>query len=191
MPWCLTGGVSSRGLSRRMERARMKPSLLAWAVVGVLCCGLAFAAEPRTFRLGKMEIAYDPGRWSSERGRESSVTMLPIGALAQSLTPVVITRASESRGLDDCSVLARQVLRQDLYVEPTTSPMGVAERPAIRFTAHTRCRNSTPSGVAICTYHAGSGYVLSMTIASCRTGGGGLGGPDTLDEFTQGIRFVP
>lgn len=163
---------------------------LAVSLACSLYLGCAFASEPRTFRLGKMEIAYDPERWSPEPGGEGSVTMRPVGAMAKAFVPVSITRTPSS-GIDTCNVLARQELRQDLYEEPTTSPMEIGGLSATQFMAHTRCRNATPMGFSICTYHAGSAYLLSVTIASCRAGGGSPFGPDPLHELVQGMRFIP
>ena len=147
------------------------------------------AAEPQSFVFGQMEIAYDGERWKLEAGSESRITMIPAAALATASSPVSITRAL-SDGIDGCGALARLELGEDLYQKPTTSPTEISGLPAIRFTAHTRYRNATPEGVAICTYRAGSAYLLTMTIAGCRSGGR-LGGPDPIQELTQGIRFVP
>lgn len=148
------------------------------------------AVERRTLRIEKMEIAYDAARWSSLPRSENRGTMRAVGALAGEVSSVAVTYVP-SQGVEGCDVLARRELQRDLYEEPKASVLEIAGLPAMRFTAHTRCRNATPMGVAICVPHAGAAYLLTSTIIDCRSGAGNpFGGPDPVHELTQGIRFI-
>ena len=73
---------------------------------------------------------------------------------------------------------------------PTSQAVEIAGLAALRFVAHTRCRNATPQGVVICTHNRGSAFLLTMSLVSCR---GGAGSPfsltDPLQELMDGIRF--
>jgi hypothetical protein len=58
--------------------------------------------------------------------------------------------------------------------------------------AHTRCRNATPIGIAVCVPHRGIGYVLVNRSDDCRTvGGNPFSGMDWFENLIKGIRFTP
>jgi hypothetical protein len=149
----------------------------------------ALAAEPRTLRLGHMELVYDAERWIAERSNDNLVTMRPIGAIAEMHGPVSVSR-KPSDGIDNCEGLARIELPGSLYEKPTGQAVEVAGLAALRFVAHTRCRNATPQGVVICIHNRGSTFLLTMNLVSCR---GRAGSPfsrtDPLQELIGGIRF--
>jgi hypothetical protein len=149
----------------------------------------ALAAEPRTLRLGHMEIVYDAERWIAERSNDNLVTMRPIWALAEGRVPVSVSR-KPSDGTDSCEGLARIELPEWLYQKPTSQAVEVAGLAALRFVAHTRCRNATPQGVVICIHDRGSTFLLTMNMVNC---GDRFGSPssrtDHLQELIDGIRF--
>jgi hypothetical protein len=125
----------------------------------------ALAAEPRTLRLGHMELVYDAERWITERSNDNPVTMRPIGAIAEMHGPVSVSR-KPSDGIDSCEGLARIELPGSLYEKPTSQTVEVARLAALRFVAHTRCRNATPQGVVICIHKRGSAFLLTMNLVS-------------------------
>jgi hypothetical protein len=95
-----------------------------------LACLLSFAssaltAEPRTLRLGHMELVYDAERWMPERPNDNLVTMRPIGAIAEMHGPVSVSR-KPSDGIDSCEGLARVELPESLYQKPTSQAVEVA-----------------------------------------------------------------
>ena len=137
----------------------MAPSLLTRAIAVLLCflwLGTSIKAEPRTLRLGEMELAFDAGRWRAESVSENAVNMQPIGAIVRAPDPVLVSRAA-SDGIDNCQALARRQLSDSFYEEATVNAIEVAGVTAIRLVAHTRCRNAMPRGVAICAQYRGSG----------------------------------
>jgi hypothetical protein len=160
------------------------------AACAVLVAGLAAAAEPGALRLGEMELVYDTARWRVESAGENSVTLQPVGDAARTLDPVMVDRGPGSE--KDCERLARRRLVDRTYEEATASAAEIAGRPAVRLTAHTRCRNAMPRGVVICVEHRGTAYLLSATRPGCRSGGRNLfSGIDPLLELAGGVRFQP
>src|SRR5260221_650971 len=132
----------------------------------LLACLLGFgssalAAEPRTLRIGHMELVYDAERWMAEPSNDNLVTMRPIGAIAEMHGPVSVSR-SPSDGVDSCDGLARIELPESLYEKPTSQAVELGGLPAFRFVAHSRCRNATPRGVVICTHNRGGAFLLTM-----------------------------
>jgi hypothetical protein len=166
----------------------------ATRTAALLACLLGFgssvlATEPRTLRLGHMELVYDAERWMAEPSSDNLVTMRPIGAIAEMHGPVFVSR-SPNDGVDSCEGLARIELPESLYEKPISQAIELAGLGAFRFVAHTRCRNATPQGVVICTHNRGSAFLLTMRILSCRSGPGSpFSRSDPLQELVGGIRF--
>jgi hypothetical protein len=149
----------------------------------------ALAAEPRTLRLGHMELVYDAQRWIAERSNDNLVTMRPIGAIAERHGPVSVSR-KPSDGIDSCEGLARIELPEWLYRPPTRQAVEVAGLAALRFVAHTRCRNLTPQGVVICIHNRGSAFLLTLNMVNCGDRfGNRFSRTDRLQELIGGIRF--
>ena len=133
----------------------------------------ALAAEPRTLRLGHMELVYDAERWIAERSNDDFVTMRPIGAIWH-----------------------RQLRRIGAYWTAGVALPG-ADQPAGRSCRARRLmvRRAHPlpqphaSGVVICIHNRGSAFLLTMNMVNC----GGRGSPflrtDLLQELIGGIRF--
>jgi hypothetical protein len=114
--------------------------------------------------------------------------MRPIGAIAEMHGPVSVSR-KPSDGIDSCEGLARIELPGSLYEKPTSQAVEAAGLAALRFVAHTRCRNATPQGVVICIHNRGSAF-LSMNLVSCRSRAGSpFSRTDPLQELIGGIRF--
>ncbi|RZI38760.1 hypothetical protein EGT07_32555, partial [Herbaspirillum sp. HC18] len=128
------------------------------------------AADPRSLRLGDVEVVYDGERWNAEAAGQDGFAMQPIGTAARKLDPVHISKVP-SESAEACTALARSRLPISLYDEPTAAPIDIAGVRAIRLTAHTRCRNAMPQGVVVCAYHRGNSYLLTASKAGCRSGG--------------------
>jgi hypothetical protein len=183
--------------SARQREAQVRSSGKQLSSAGIAACALilvmaagAAAAEPRSHRLGEMELVYDAARWRAEPANGRSVTLQPIGEAAGKLDPVMVDRGPAGDG--GCEHLARGKLAAGPYAEPAIATMEIAGRPAIRITAHTRCRNAMPRGVVICVEHRGSAYLLSATVPGCRSGARNLfSGIDPLMELAGGVRFPP
>jgi len=171
--------------------ARAKASLLPGAFLLAACLAPDMAAaEPRTLRLGDMELAYDGERWRAEPDGDRAVTMRPAGAIERKLDPITLTWAP-AEGIEGCRTLAARAF-SDLYEQPEAGPIEIAGTPGIRLAAHTRCRNATPTGVVACVPYRGSVYLLTATQTSCRSPGFNLfSGIDPLRELLDGMRFLP
>jgi hypothetical protein len=171
--------------------ARRRGFLEPVALAMLLQFGMPAAAEQQSLRLGKMELAYDAARWRAEATAEGSVTMQPIGAIADRLDPVHVGRAT-GRDIDDCKGMARATLTGPMYEDPVVGYLDVAGVRSVRLKAPVKCRNAMPSGVAICVPYRGSSYTLSASHPGCRSGARNLfSGIDPLDELLRGVRFVP
>lgn len=158
---------------------------LGWA-------GSATLAQPLSvLPFGRMEIAYDGARWQAVRESDTAVTMQPIGDNSQRLDPVTIKRSAVADRAG-CLDLARQELAGRIYELPTISEIQVAKLPAVRLTAHTRCRNAMPQGTVICVHHHGNAYLLTANKESCRSGAANLfSGIDPLYEIAAGMTALP
>jgi hypothetical protein len=173
-----------------MPANRRAPGLAGIAIALISLFWAATAvAEAGTLRLGGMELTYDAARWRAEPVGDNAVTMRPIGEVARKLDPVVVDRRPISGG---CGQLARNELAAGPYEGAEQSATELAGRPAIRLTAHTRCRNAMPRGVVICVEHRGTAYLLSATRPGCRSGAVNLfSGVDPQMELAAGVRFLP
>ena len=153
--------------------------------------GSTAVAPPVQERLGELELSLDAKSWRIERPAQHILNIVPIGKMAKTGRPVVVTK-TESNNLRDCEALARAQLPGSLYEEPKGLEVEVGGLRAFAVHAHTRCRNATPTGMAICIPHGGIGYVLTNRIAGCRAGGGNpFSGDDWFEDLIRGIRFVP
>ena len=119
------------------------------------------------------------------------LNVVPLGTMAETARPVVITH-SASNNLRDCEVQARAQLPESLYDKPKGREVEVGGLKAVAVHAHTRCRNATPTGIAICIPHRSIGYVVTNRIVGCRTvSGNPFSGSDWFDDLINGIRFAP
>lgn len=164
---------------------------LGLLVVGTLASVPAIAADPRTVRIGALEIAFDAERWRVDDQSADAITMRPLGPLARKLDPVQILQAPAT-DLDACTPLVRAQLAIRNYSPAKAEPFALGSRAAVRLLGASGCRNATARGVAICTFVAGHAYVLVAGNGSCRNGGVNLfSGIDPLEELAAGARFVP
>lgn len=157
----------------------------------VVLFGATALAQPVRERFGDLDLSLDAESWRIERPAHHILNVVPIGKMADTGRPVVITRSASS-DLEDCEALARAQLPGRLYDEPKSREVEVGGLKAVAVHARTRCRNATPSGVAICIQHRGTGYVLTNRIAGCRSvSGNPFSGNAWFEELTRGVRFAP
>ena len=173
-------------------RFRSRAAKNAIAMAAVLCAGASNAAETAILRLGALQLSYDATRWSAVRAGDGAFTMQPIGAIADELDPVDVTRV-QARATDSCETLARRKLSAPMYDgNPAGVAIEIAGVKALRMTADHGCRNAMPSGVVICAPHRDKFYVLTASRPGCRSGANNLfSGIDPLHELASGIRFDP
>jgi hypothetical protein len=169
----------------------VKLTLALAVAVGLIWSSAAGATDRKTLRLGQLELSYDVERWQAELTGDTSATILPTGTIARKLDAITISRAPTD-GIEGCRALGTGQFQGSLYEEPTAGQIEVAGVAGIRLSAHTRCRNATPTGVVVCVPYRGMGYVLKATQFSCRSPGYNLfSGIDPLQELLDGIRFLP
>jgi hypothetical protein len=138
-----------------------------------------------------MELVYDTTRWRALPAGEGALRMQPIGTIARRLDPVRVAMAP-SEAADACEALARSQLFLSHYGTPTSRSTEVAGVPALRFVAHTRCRNAMPKGELVCVPYRGNSYALAVSTISCQSGAHNLfSGIDPLKELLDGVRFKP
>jgi hypothetical protein len=153
--------------------------------------GAAAVAQPVREQFGEMELSIDTGNWRIERPAQHIVNIVPIGAMANKAHPVVMTQAT-SNDLSSCEDIARAQLPGSLYADPKRREVEVGGMGAVAVYARTRCRNATPTGIAVCIPHRGIGYVLVNRIDGCRTAAGNpFSGIDWFEDLLKGIRFAP
>jgi hypothetical protein len=156
-----------------------------------LLFGSTAVAQPVREHFGELELSIDTRNWRIERFAQHIMTVVPIGTMAKTGRPVVVTQAA-SKDLADCEILARAQLPVSLYNEPLLGEVEVGGLKAVWVHAQTRCRNATPTGIAVCIPHRGFGYVLTNRIIGCRMAGGNpFSGNDWFEDLTKGIRFAP
>ncbi len=158
---------------------------LAAIVAGICLFGLA-SAKAAEFSTDDLRLAYDDSRWRIEAASAHTI-FTPIGDASRVFDPVrlAIVQGQEVGG--DCGALAKAVLSGEHYVEAETAATMIDGRPALKVSAATRCRNATPKGVVLCIPALSAAYLLSTTIASCRTANNAFTGADGLDELAAGI----
>ena len=142
-------------------------------------------------RFGELELSIDAKSWRIERPAQHILNVVPLGTMAETARPIVITH-SASNNLRECEVQARAQLPESLYDKPKGREVEVGGLKAVAVHANTRCRNATPTGIAICIPHRGIGYVVTNRIVGCRTvSGNPFSGSDWFDDLINGIRFAP
>ncbi len=160
-------------------------------VTFIIVFGSIAESEPIRKRFGELVLSIDSKHWRIERPAQHTLNVVPIGALAKTRRPIVVTQ-SASHDLRGCEVLARTQLPESLYGVIEARAIEVGGLQAVSVQAHTRCRNATPTGVAICIPHRGIGYVLTDRISGCRSAGGSaFSGGNSLEELTTGVQFGP
>ncbi len=166
------------------------PRMLAIVAFAALF-GSAAVAQLMRENLGELKLSIDAKSWRIERPAQHILNVVPIGTMAKTGRPVVVTQVA-SNNLRDCEVLARAQLPETLYYQLEEREVKVGGLKAVAVHAHTRCRNATPTGIAICIPHRGIGYVLTNRIVGCRTvSGSPFSGSDWFDDLISGIRFAP
>jgi hypothetical protein len=153
--------------------------------------GSAAMAQLMREHFGELELSTDAKSWRIERPAQHLLTIVPIGTMAKTASPVLVTQAAITN-FADCEVLARAQLPEPLYHQPEGQEVEVGGLKAVAVHAQTRCRNATPTGIALCIPHRGIGYVLTNRIGECRmVSGSPFSGSDWFDNLTKGIRFAP
>jgi hypothetical protein len=147
----------------------------------------ARAADADT-RIAALLITYDTDLWRVVAMADGAV-FEPIGTGVRDRASVFVQAHQASAG-DACRPAARRLLGADLYVEPSSDSTTLGGIEAIRFTAHTRCRNATPRGVVVCAVHRGRLYTVAMRQEGCRTGGNPFASGGSLDQIAAGARFA-
>lgn len=163
----------------------------AFAVAMLIALAIADAdAGEAIAELGDVRVTYDDARWRTVE-RHGRIEFAPQGENAHRMDGAVL-RVSDGDGDNACSDLALRAFEVGHYdtngLAPT--PVVVGGIPGQRFEAHTRCRNATPRGVAICVKHGAYAYLLQSLNSGCR-GNNLFSGIDPLNEIAAQITFTP
>ena len=144
----------------------MSAILLAWIASAPT---LLAAAEQHLARIGDLTVRTDPARWSAASHSPDELLLSPTGSISGKHDAVRIVRR-KGEALQDCSALAKSQWPGDIYADPRTEVTQLGGQQAVRLTLHTRCRNATPPGVMMCTFHHGSLYAVMSdnAITDCR-----------------------
>lgn len=188
------GAVSSVPKQPRM-RWGVGRRLLCLLQFSVLLTAASFTATAQTthVRLGALEMVLDgraPRAGCAVLGVRPASSGRRAGDLARHVRSFFVMQTPIG-DLDACEALARAQL-ESLYDEPRVRTIDVESVQAVEARAHTRCRNLTPAGAAICIPYRGFAYLLVDRIAGCQSGGLMLRSTaDWLDRIVGSIRFPP
>jgi hypothetical protein len=174
-------------------RPHVGGGLLPLIQVSALLTLLTHAATAQTTRLrvGELEMALDGQSWRFEQEEPTSLRLVPIGKMSEHARPVLVTRTPID-GLGNCEALARAQLAQFRYGEPKVRMIDVGSVQAVQASAHSRCRNLTPVGTAICIPYRGWAYLIVDRIVGCKNAGLALRSTgDWFDDVVGSVRLSP
>lgn len=168
--------------ARNVRRTALPLLVLLSCMVG------AARATEMIVNLGDARVRYDDARWTATPSA-ASIRFEPQGEVMRRVDPVELQMVDEA---GDCDALAARAFALGPYDESeiTRQATRIGGIDGVRLSAHTRCRNATPRGVAACVRFEGRAYLLSAVLPGCR-GRNLFTGIDPLSELVAGISFLP
>lgn len=153
--------------------------------------GPAGAAELVHIELGALSALVDRKDWGFEVTGDDRIRLTPMEPGNDDLEPVELVRV-KAAAPGACPDLIGAELTEELYRKAETKPATLSGLPATRAEAHTRCRNATPKGVAVCAVAGIDAYLVVSRIETCRRGpGSAFAGESPLDKLLRVLQLAP
>jgi hypothetical protein len=170
---------------------------LGCIAAALFVAGAAWAAEMAALPLAEATIRFDRTRYIGEPAGDA-IRFVPLAGAQDHAQHrdrprhTVIVRAVPARAAPTCLRLVQDAFGSDLYdiSSMKTWTVTIGGRKAMRASAHTRCRNATPTGEVACVRGESHVYLLEELQRDCQSGFP-FQHADALGEIAAGLSMPP